>query len=121
MSLNLSHFRQRLIDELEKVEVSLQASHSAGETVILDQSSVGRLSRMDALQQQAMAYELTERLQLSKRKAHAALNRLDAGTYGLCCQCEEDIDPSRLEHDPAAVFCHSCMEERDTAHHGHGH
>ncbi len=119
MPLNLSHFRQRLLDELDKVEQSLQSSQSAGETVILDQSSVGRLSRMDALQQQAMAYELTERLQLFKRKAQAALNRLDGGTYGLCCQCGEEIDPSRLEHDPAAVFCLSCMGERDTAHHGH--
>lgn len=119
MPLNFSHFRQRLLEELDKVEQSLRASQSAGGTVILDQSSVGRLSRMDAMQQQAMASELTERLQMSRRKAQAALNRLDAGSYGLCCQCEEDIDPSRLEHDPAVVFCRDCMAERDTANHGH--
>lgn len=117
--MNFSHFRQRLFDELDKIEQSLQASQSAGETVMLDQSSVGRLTRMDAMQQQAMASELTERLQRSKRKAQAALNRLNAGTYGLCCACEADIDPSRLAHDPAAVFCHSCMEERDAAQRGH--
>lgn len=119
MPLKFSQIRQRLLDELDKVELSLQGSQTAGETVVLDQSSIGRLSRMDALQQQAMAHGLTERLQMSKRKLQAALHRLEAGTYGLCCQCEEEIEPNRLEHEPAAVFCRSCMEERDTAHTGH--
>lgn len=118
MPLELSQIRQRLLDELDKVELSLQGSQTAGETVVLDQSSIGRLSRMDALQQQAMAHGLTERLQMSKRKLHAALHRLDAGTYGLCCQCEEEIEPNRLAHDPAAVFCHGCMEERDSTRKG---
>lgn len=119
MPLNLSYFRQRLLEALDKVEQSLSESRHAGETVVLDQSSVGRLSRMDAMQQQAMASELTERLQMAKRKTQAALNRLEAGTYGLCCECDEDIDPSRLENDPAVVFCRNCMADRDAANHGH--
>lgn len=119
MPLDFSLFRQRLLDELSQLEQFLQTSHSAGATVELDQSSVGRLSRMDALQQQAMAHGLTERLQMSKRGLQAALHRLDAGTYGLCCQCEEEIEPNRLAQYPAAVFCRSCMQERDTARTGH--
>jgi DnaK suppressor protein len=92
MLLDLERFRQRILEELEKVERSLQNSQQAAATVLLDQSSVGRLSRMDALQQQAIARGLTERLQLSKRKLQAALDRIDAGSYFLCCQCDEDIE-----------------------------
>ncbi|HBO1858575.1 TraR/DksA family transcriptional regulator [Delftia tsuruhatensis] len=113
MLLDLERFRQRILDELEKVERSLQNSQQAAATVLLDQSSVGRLSRMDALQQQAIARGLTERLQLSKRKLQAARDRIDSGSYFLCCQCDEEIELSRLEHDPATVFCRACMQERD--------
>lgn len=114
MPLDFLFFRQRLLDELKQLEVFLQNSHSTGATVELDQSSIGRLSRMDAMQQQAMAHGLSERLQSTQRGLHAALQRLDAGTYGLCCQCEEEIDNKRLAQHPAAVFCLSCMHERDT-------
>lgn len=115
MPLNLPHFRQRLLDELAQVERSLQDSQDAAATVVLDQSSVGRLSRMDALQQQAMAEGLTERLRLSRRQLQAALDRVEAGSYGLCCQCEDTIEFARLEHNPSVVFCHACMQEREVS------
>jgi DnaK suppressor protein len=114
MSLDLLFFRQRLLDELKQLKAFLKSSHSAGATVVLDQSSVGRLSRMDAMQQQAMAHGLSERMQSNKRGILAALQRLDVGTYGLCCQCEEEIESNRLTQHPAAVFCLGCMQERDT-------
>lgn len=68
---------------------------------------------MDALQQQAMAVGLRERLAVQKLKLNAALNRITEGRYGLCCQCEADIAPDRLDSDPAAVFCTDCSMERE--------
>lgn len=113
MPLELPRFRQRLLDELDQVERSLLDAQDAAATVVLDQSSVGRLSRMDAMQQQAMAEGLTERLHLSRRQLQAALARLEAGSFGLCCQCEDAIEPARLEHNPSVVFCRTCMQQRE--------
>ncbi len=87
-----------------------QASNNA-ETVELDQAKVGRLSRMDALQMQAMAAENLRRRQIQLRRIDAALNRLDRGEYGLCRECELDIAPGRLEADPAALLCIDCANE----------
>lgn len=105
--------RVRLLDELRRLqEAGVQADASAA-TVMLDQSSVGRLSRMDAMQQQAMAQGMRERLALRKRKLEAALARLDTGRYGLCCECGATLETERLNADPAAVFCADCATERE--------
>ncbi|MDD3786677.1 MAG: molecular chaperone DnaK [Hydrogenophaga sp.] len=110
--MNIEQFRARLqIEQRETVEAIEQAQQSAA-PVELDQSSVGRVSRIDALQQQALALGLLERLTVRKRKVEAALARLDAGTYGMCCACQGDVEPERLNADPAVVFCQECKKNR---------
>ena len=77
--------------------------------VALDQQMVGRLSRMDALQMQAMAKAQAARRQLETRRLKAALARIaDADEYGFCEDCGEDIALKRLQLDPAALKCISC-------------
>ncbi|NCF79775.1 MAG: TraR/DksA family transcriptional regulator, partial [Alphaproteobacteria bacterium] len=73
--------------------------------VELDQTQQGRLSRMDALQQQAMAAETQRRRQREVYLLDAALKRLDEGEYGYCVNCGEAIEPQRLALDPATPFC----------------
>jgi DnaK suppressor protein len=70
---------------------------------------VGRLSRMEALQQQAMAIGLRETLLRERRRLEAALLRLDEGTFGACCQCGEAMAAERLDADPAAPFLARCQ------------
>jgi len=77
-------------------------------TVELDQSSVGRLSRMDALQQQAMAEAEARRRTSDLVRIEAALNRMEQDEYGWCAQCGEPIAYKRLEIDPAAHLCVEC-------------
>ena len=77
-------------------------------TVELDQQSVGRLSRMDALQRQAMA-EASERSRaIELQKINAALRRIEEGEDGYCMECGEEIAAKRLEIDPAASHCIRC-------------
>lgn len=76
--------------------------------VELDQQSVGRLSRQDALQQQAMAKAQDTRRLLEIRKIAAALQRIDSGDFGWCEGCGEAIAVKRLEIDPTALLCVNC-------------
>ncbi len=78
--------------------------------VELDQQSVGRLSRMDALQVQAMAQAQEGRRQDQLRRIDAALQRLADGEYGACVECGEDIPAKRLEIDPTVVRCVDCAK-----------
>ncbi|MCB1332330.1 MAG: TraR/DksA C4-type zinc finger protein [Roseivivax sp.] len=77
-------------------------------TVELDQQSVGRLSRMDALQSQAMARAGQARRDARRRALLAALARIESGDFGYCEDCGESIAPARLALDPAAPRCISC-------------
>lgn len=112
MNIDPNEFRQRLAAELAQLDETLLQADASARTVALDQSSVGRLTRMDAMQQQAMAQGMALRLRTRKRALLAALDRIVAGSYGICCSCESGIDPDRLLSDAAAVFCVACIKER---------
>ena len=103
-------YRARLEALMNEVQLSLQAARGLTTTVELDQSRVGRLSRMDALQQQALGQAT-----LARRAAHAkhielALARLEQGTYGLCLNCDQPIAIGRLDLDPAVRLCINCAD-----------
>lgn len=112
MTVDVEYNRQRLEEEAAQLKRAMAQANESAATVMLDQSSVGRLSRMDALQQQAMAQDMQARLGRRQRMVEAALARIYAGTFGLCCQCEADIEPERLAADPAVVFCGECSRQR---------
>ena len=109
-SPDIDHFRDLLLAEKRALEDTGQTRDDAAATVKLDQSSVGRLSRMDALQQQAMARNVNDRAALLLQQIDAALRRCDDGSYGYCKACDELIDPRRLELSPTATRCINCAE-----------
>jgi DnaK suppressor protein len=90
-----------------------QTGDEAARTVELDQTRQGRLSRMDALQGQAMSLEAKRRRQLQLQKIAGALARMDNGEYGYCVRCGEAIARDRLKLDPAAPLCIACASESD--------
>ena len=101
-------FKKRLLEmQLELTELRDSAKESA-KTVELDQSSVGRLSRMDAMQSQAMAREGKRRMEIQLTRIEAALERIESDEFGYCAACDEEINPKRLAVDPANPFCVKC-------------
>ena len=105
---NKTAIRETLLALKEELEAFSQMTGDARAPVELDQQSVGRLSRMDALQGQAMAQASERQRREQIVRIEAALGRLEAGEYGYCVDCGEDIAPRRLEVDPSAAFCIRC-------------
>ena len=97
----------RLRAELQDME---ETSKEAGKPVELDQASVGRLSRMDAMQAQQMAQASERRRQQQLLRIEAALRRIETGEYGYCFVCGEEIDVRRLYVDPSITRCIRCVE-----------
>lgn len=97
-----------LVARREELESIAAAGDEAAATVELDQTRVGRLSRMDALRAQAMSVEARRRRESNLRRIAAALRRIDTGDFGFCAGCGESIDPRRLAVDPAATHCVGC-------------
>lgn len=107
-----NHFRSLLLTMRDDLTATRETREQGSATVQLDQQSVGRLSRMDALQNQAMAKATDARAKQQLRLIDAALQRLDNGEYGECQECGEPINPKRLEIDPTALYCIECAASR---------
>lgn len=104
----IAGFRARLLAERRALADEDAASAEDRGAVELDQQSVGRLSRMDALQRQAMAQATQRRRAGREARIAAALKRIDVGEFGYCQECGEAIGRKRLEFDPALATCVSC-------------
>ncbi len=102
--------RVALIARRETLLRLVDSSAEARQTVELDQSRVGRLSRMDALQSQAMSVETDRRRKVELQQIAAALGRIEDGDYGTCLGCGEAIAPQRLALNPTAPVCIECAQ-----------
>ncbi|MDR9426425.1 MAG: TraR/DksA family transcriptional regulator [Marinobacter sp.] len=104
----LEKFRQLLLNWREDLQSTSEVRDQSSDTVHLDQQSVGRLSRMDALQSQALAKAGKVRAEQQLKMIEAALKRIDNDDYGDCLECGEPINPKRLEIDPTSLYCIDC-------------
>lgn len=107
---DLEIIRQRLLAMQEELLQADEAAKTDRAPVELDQSSVGRLSRMDAMQMQAMAVAAQQRRRIERDMIDAALQRIETGDYGFCTKCGEPIAPERLAHVPAVPTCLECAK-----------
>ncbi|MEM7221922.1 MAG: TraR/DksA family transcriptional regulator [Pseudomonadota bacterium] len=105
---DLDRFRSRLVSRRAELAALAESRAEDRQAVELDQTRVGRLSRMDALQGQAMSLATHKRRQDELRRIELALQRLDAGEYGYCTACGVAISPKRLDLDPAVPICIDC-------------
>ena len=107
----LAELVQRLHDLRAELRKTLRTTGEHAQTVELDQASVGRLSRMDAIQQQQMADAQRRRNELRLKQIAVALMAVDDDEYGDCKVCGEPIGFARLRARPESPACVSCMAE----------
>ncbi len=93
---------ERLVTDLGEL---LDLSKESTRPVELDQAAVGRISRVDAIQQQQMASAGRRRHEVRLRLVRAALANED---YGMCRRCEEPIGYGRLKARPETPHCVDC-------------
>jgi DnaK suppressor protein len=106
----IEELRTELERVLARLERSMRATDQAMEPVLLDQSAVGRLSRIDSLQNQGLTRNLQERERAQLAQIQGAFARLAAETYGLCAECGAEQPFGRLQVVPEAPTCAACGE-----------
>ena len=105
----ITELKDILTDERDHL-IALSLDHKEDRAPVeLDQQSVGRLSRMDAIQQQSMDLAREERRRQRRDIIASALTRIDEDDYGYCLVCGEDIPYKRLHADPAVTRCIDCQ------------
>jgi len=105
---SLAHHQTRLKARIQALKEAAETNADSRNSVTLDQTSVGRLSRMDALQQQAMAKATQARREAEMRQLRAALQRIKDEEFGYCEDCGDDIPEARLKISLTATKCVPC-------------
>jgi DnaK suppressor protein len=82
LSVDTEVFRRLLSDRRKQIEEEERSTEATRAPVKLDQDSVGRLSRIDAMQVQAMALAQSRRRQQELAAIEAASRRIEEGEYG---------------------------------------
>jgi len=112
MAIDLEKARERLADRKAELLEQSASTKDARAPVELDQQAVGRLSRMDAIQQQKLAEAAERSRKRDLVRIEMAERRLAEGEYGYCGECGEEIPDRRLAIDPMAEKCVNCAGRR---------
>jgi DnaK suppressor protein len=110
----IEELRTRLITQQHELTELLHNADATTKPVTLDQQSVGRVSRIDAIQQQQMAIANQQQANDVMKRIEQALARIDDGSYGDCLECGEPIAHARLQAQPFAGLCIDCQSARET-------
>ena len=112
-STQISNFRQALEQQQDTLLLQLKQADDNSKPVALDQQSVGRVSRIDAIQQQQMASANRDQTIALLHQVDAALKRIQSEEYGLCLMCDEPIALRRLKAQPYTANCITCQSAQE--------
>ncbi len=104
------NYKQRLLKDRDALQELISIAKESNSAVELDQSKVGRLSRMDSLQKQAMSQEVDRRRHMELARIIAALRRIEQDEFGYCITCGEEIEGERLKLNPSLPQCSKCAK-----------
>jgi len=110
--IDIAALKAKLGAERQDLQHDAEVTAAERAPQVLDQTAVGRLSRMDALQNQAMQLETERRRDVELTRIDAALKRIEDGAYGYCVSCGEEVEKKRLEMDPSTPVCVDCASSQ---------
>lgn len=108
----VEQLKQKLLTLQDELRTLLEATETETRPVDLGEP-IGRLTRMDALQQQHMAQASRRGHQSRLQQVATALAVIRDGDYGWCRKCEEPIGFARLSARPEAPFCLDCQSRTE--------
>jgi RNA polymerase-binding protein DksA len=104
--------RERLVTDLDSLEESTSSTSRDASGDLSSYSSHMADQGTDAMEREkAFLFASVKRKRLEE--IDLALQRMDAGTFGVCESCGKDIPPKRLERVPDASLCVSCKEQQE--------
>lgn len=112
--IDLEFFKKALEDRLAAIAADQEGRKAGSGPVELDQARMGRLTRMDAMQQQAMSQAAARLTEQERQRILAAFDRMKTGDYGFCIVCDEEIHERRLRFDPSIATCVECARKAES-------
>jgi RNA polymerase-binding protein DksA len=119
-SIDTGHFRDALLDQRQRVEHALATLRAEHPGSLDDEVEEVAPTTDNHLAETATAtlgreidYTLGDNAQQVLSEIDGALQRIDAGTYGMCTHCGREILRERLEANPSASLCIDCKRKAE--------
>lgn len=113
----VKHFKDLLLGEKERLEKELgNIAKQKGKRFTPFYPEYGSKDEENAaeISEYELHLALDKNLEKLLTDVIKALARIEAGTYGHCQNCNEEIPIERLEAFPAASFCIKCQSKSDS-------
>lgn len=101
---------ERLSGWIQETTFGGDQSEIADELAVYDQHPA---DSSDLTFQRELQLAVKEILDIEREQIRVAMARRKAGTYGICEECGQPIDPERLKVRPHATLCITCQRERE--------
>ena len=111
----IEELRIALVGRRDELKRLLAATREGTRPVDLDEP-IGRLTRMDAMQQQSISAANRRSHDIRLQQINQALGAIKEDRYGLCRRCEDPIGYPRLKARPESAYCLDCQTEIDQKH-----
>ena len=108
----VEELRTDLLLLADELRTSIDSAKAGARPVDLGEP-IGRLSRMDAMQQQKMTQANRNASRARLAQIGAALTRIEQDEYGECVGCGENVGFPRLKAKPEAALCIACQSSRE--------
>ena len=96
--------KKEIVHEIEELEIKTAP--------IAPDCSLGRLTRLDAMQEKSLNQAVLEKAKIRLNKIGFVLTKIDGEDYGQCSICEEEIPYGRLCIVPESTICVSCANNQ---------
>ncbi|MCC6667124.1 MAG: TraR/DksA C4-type zinc finger protein [Polyangiaceae bacterium] len=108
----LKKFKE-LLDE-KRMEIIRKAQQTLDEEMTLDANDLpDEMDLASSEYLQSFTFRLRGREKVFLDKIQKALEKLEAGTFGVCDDCGERISAKRLEARPETTLCIRCKEDQE--------
>ncbi len=110
--MNLDEIKNKLIKEKEELELLLENQEKEAREILTEPESATDIIA-DVYEYKQEAHLTKEALEERINEINKALDKINKGTYGICENCQKNIEETRLKIDPAAYLCRDCSLKKN--------
>jgi len=99
--------KTRIEEEIEKTKLSIK-DYKDMTKPIAPENSIGRVSRMDAINNKSVAEAALRESEEKLKKLNYVLTKIDNKEFGYCARCKKEIPFGRLLLMPQSIYCVNC-------------
>lgn len=107
--MEIDEIKDKILDEILKIEKSIVEYKELNQPIAPD-DSIGRISRMDAINNKSITEAALRQAEQKSRDLHRVLSQIGTKDFGVCLKCRKTIPLGRILIRPQSLYCVNCAK-----------